>query len=40
MMEDDDSWVQDKWGPAACVLVRENPKVKGENIYCFFDHKV
>ena len=35
-LDDDAGWWNDKWGPAACVELGPNPKVPGENLYCFF----
>lgn len=33
-IEDDDHWIQDKWGPAGCVL--KGPAADGMNEYIFF----
>jgi hypothetical protein len=35
-MDDDDHFCQDKWGPAACVLVGIDAKDTSLNTYCFF----
>ncbi len=35
-LENDDHWCQDKWGPAACILVGVDAKDPSLNVYCFF----
>jgi len=35
-MDDDGHWVQDKWGPAACVDLGPDKKDPTQNVYCFF----
>jgi hypothetical protein len=35
-LEDGDSFVQDKWGPAGCLEVGPDPKEPGKKVYVFF----
>lgn len=38
LMSDDEHWVQDKWGDAACIDGGPAPRTRGKRIWIFFGY--